>query len=435
MTYSDTQQWLYKQLPVFHRIGAAAYKVDISNTIDLLSSIGNPHHYFNSIHVAGTNGKGSSSHLIASILRESGKKTGLHTSPHLKDLRERIVVDGKMCSKNYVISFVKNFEQRLQKVQPSFFELMVAMAFNYFKNKRVETAVVEVGMGGRLDSTNVLSPDCCLITNISFDHQQFLGNTLEQIATEKAGIIKKNTPVIISQTQKETKPVFVSKAKEMNAPIFFADENYSIKNVRYKDGYLVVDVYKKGEIFLKDLLCPLCGEYQQKNILGVIQLVEVLNTLKGYKITKKNLRDGIKNVQHNFLLQGRWQKLSDNPFTICDTGHNEDGLTHVIHQLNSIKNNKLNFVLGVVNDKDIDTEIEMLPKDACYFLCKANIPRGLDVEILANKFKNKRMNYKTFSSVAQAYKEAQKDAIKTNAMVFVGGSTYTVAEVLSEIQH
>lgn len=435
MTYLDTQQWLYKQLPVFHRIGAAAYKVDISNTIDLLSSIGNPHHYFNSIHIAGTNGKGSSSHLIASILRESGKKTGLHTSPHLKDLRERIVVDGKMCSKNYVISFVKNFGQRLQKVQPSFFELMVAMAFNYFKNKRVETAVVEVGMGGRLDSTNVLSPDCCLITNISFDHQQFLGNTLEQIATEKAGIIKKNTPVIISQTQKETKPVFVSKAKEMNAPIFFADENYSIKNVRYKDGYLVVDVYKKGEIFLKDLLCPLCGEYQQKNILGVIQLVEVLNTLKGYKITKKNLRDGIKNVQHNFLLQGRWQKLSDNPFTICDTGHNEDGLTHVIHQLNSIKKDKLNFVLGVVNDKDIDTEIEMLPKDACYFLCKANIPRGLDVEILANKFKNKRMNYKTFSSVAQAYKEAQKDAIKTNAMVFVGGSTYTVAEVLSEIQH
>lgn len=433
MTYSDTQQWLYKQLPVFHRIGAAAYKVDISNTIDLLSLIGNPHHYFNSIHVAGTNGKGSSSHLIASILRESGKKTGLHTSPHLKDLRERIVVDGKMCSKNYVISFVKNFEQRLQKVQPSFFELMVAMAFNYFKNKRVETAVVEVGMGGRLDSTNVLSPDCCLITNISFDHQQFLGNTLEQIATEKAGIIKKNTPVIISQTQKETKPVFVSKAKEMNAPIFFADENYSIKNVRYKDGYLVVDVYKKGEIFLKDLLCPLCGEYQQKNILGVIQLVEVLNTLKGYKITKKNLRDGIKNVQHNFLLQGRWQKLSDNPFTICDTGHNEDGLTHVIHQLNSIKNNKLNFVLGVVNDKDIDAEIEMLPKDAYYFLCKANIPRGLDVEILANKFAKRKMNYSVFPSVIQAYKEAQRDAIKTNAMVFVGGSTYTVAEVLSEI--
>ncbi|MBQ6755114.1 MAG: bifunctional folylpolyglutamate synthase/dihydrofolate synthase [Bacteroidales bacterium] len=433
MTYLETQQWLYKQLPVFHRIGAAAYKIDISNTVDLLSSIGNPHHYFNSIHVAGTNGKGSSSHLIASILKESGKKIGLHTSPHLKDLRERVVVDGKMCSKNYVIRFVKKFKQRLGNVEPSFFELMVAMAFDYFRNKKVETAVVEVGMGGRLDSTNVLSPDCCLITNISFDHQQFLGSTLEQIASEKAGIIKENTPVVISQTQKETKPVFIKKAAEMNAPIFFAEDNYSIKNSRYEDGYLVVDVYRKKEIYLKDLQCPLCGEYQQKNLLGVIQLVEVLNTL-GYKITKKNLRDGIGNVQQNFLLQGRWQKLSDNPYTLCDTGHNEDGLTHVVYQLNSIKKNRLNFVLGVVNDKDIDAEIEMLPKDAYYFLCKANIPRGLDVEILANKFAKRKMNYSVFPSVIQAYKEAQRDAIKTNAMVFVGGSTYTVAEVLSEIQ-
>lgn len=433
MTYLETQQWLYKQLPVFHRIGAAAYKIDISNTVDLLSSIGNPHHCFNSIHVAGTNGKGSSSHLIASILKESGKKIGLHTSPHLKDLRERVVVDGKMCSKNYVIRFVKKFGQRLGNVEPSFFELMVAMAFDYFRNKKVETAVVEVGMGGRLDSTNVLSPDCCLITNISFDHQQFLGSTLEQIASEKAGIIKENTPVVISQTQKETKPVFIKKAAEMNAPIFFAEDNYSIKNSRYEDGYLVVDVYRKKEIYLKDLQCPLCGEYQQKNLLGVIQLVEVLNTL-GYKITKKNLRDGIGNVQQNFLLQGRWQKLSDNPYTLCDTGHNEDGLTHVVHQLNSIKKNRLNFVLGVVNDKDIDAEIEMLPKDAYYFLCKANIPRGLDVEILANKFAKRKMNYSVSPSVIQAYKEAQRDAMRTNAMVFVGGSTYTVAEVLSEIQ-
>ncbi len=433
MTYLETQQWLYKQLPVFHRIGAAAYKIDISNTVDLLSSIGNPHHYFNSIHVAGTNGKGSSSHLIASILKESGKRTGLHTSPHLKDLRERIVVDGKMCSKNYVINFIKNFAQRFDKIQPSFFELMVAMAFNYFKNKKVETAVVEVGMGGRLDSTNVLSPNCCLITNISFDHQQFLGNTLEQIAKEKAGIIKKNTPIVISQTQKETKPVFIQKAQEMNAPIYFADENYSIENAHYREGYLVVDVYRKGEIYLKNLLCPLCGEYQKKNLLGVIQLVEVLNTLGNYKITKKNIRDGIKNVQQNFLLQGRWQTLSTVPLVLCDTGHNEDGLTHVIHQLDSIKKDKLNFVLGVVNDKDIDKEIEMLPKDACYFLCKADIPRGLDVDILAGKMQGKGMKYKTFSSVKQAFDEAKKDAIKTNAMVFVGGSTYTVAEVLSQI--
>lgn len=430
MDYTQATEYLYNQLPVFHRIGAAAYKTDIDNTVKFMNCLGNPQNAFSSIHIAGTNGKGSSSHLIASILKQNGKKTGLHTSPHLVDLRERISVEGKLCSKNYVINFLKKYKKEIENIQPSFFELMVAMAFNYFRLKKVDNAVVEVGMGGRLDSTNVLSPLCCLITNISFDHTQFLGNTLPEIASEKAGIIKQNTPIVISQSQTETKEVFLQKAKQMNAPIYFADENYELKNIKEDDEFLSADVYRKGKLFIQNLQCPLKGEYQKKNLLGVLQTIETLNTLKDYSISENDIKEGIKNVQNNFLLQGRWQILKKTPLTICDTGHNEDGLTFVLKQLKKVKKEKLNFVFGVVNDKDIDKEIAMLPKDAEYFLCKANIPRGLDVEILAQKFQNNGMKYRVFQNVKQAYNQAQKDAEKTNAMVFIGGSTYTVAEIL-----
>ncbi len=430
MNYIQATEYLYGQLPVFHRIGAAAYKTDIDNTIKFMECLGNPQNDFASIHIAGTNGKGSCSHLIASILKQSGKKTGLHTSPHLVDLRERISVDGKLCGKNYVINFLKKYKNEIENIQPSFFELMVAMAFNYFKQKRVDNAVVEVGMGGRLDSTNILSPLCCLITNISFDHTQFLGNTLSEIASEKAGIIKNNTPIVISQSQTETKDVFLQKAKQMHAPIYFADENYELKNIKEDDEFLTADVYRKGQLFIQNLQCPLKGDYQKKNLLGVLQTIEVLNTIENYHISKQDIKEGIKNLQKNFLLQGRWQILKQNPLTICDTGHNEDGLSLVLKQLAKVKKEKLNFVFGVVNDKDIDKEINMLPKEAEYFLCKANIPRGLEVEILAQKFQSKGMKYRVFSSVKQAYNQAQKDAIKTNAMVFIGGSTYTVAEIL-----
>lgn len=430
MNYIQATEYLYGQLPVFHRIGAAAYKTDIDNTIKFMECLGNPQNDFASIHIAGTNGKGSCSHLIASILKQSGKKTGLHTSPHLVDLRERISVDGKLCSKNYVINFLKKHKKEIETIQPSFFELMVAMAFNYFKQKRVDNAVVEVGMGGRLDSTNILSPLCCLITNISFDHTQFLGNTLPEIASEKAGIIKSNTPIVISQSQTETKDVFLQKAKQMHAPIYFADENYELKNIKEDDEFLTADVYRKGQLFIQNLQCPLKGDYQKKNLLGVLQTIETLNTIENYHISKQDIKEGIKNLQKNFLLQGRWQIIKQNPLTICDTGHNEDGLSLVLKQLAKVKKEKLNFVFGVVNDKDIDKEINMLPKEAEYFLCKANIPRGLEVEILAQKFQSKGMKYRVFSSVKQAYNQAQKDAIKTNAMVFIGGSTYTVAEIL-----
>ena len=429
MNYEQTKEFLYSWLPVFHRQGASAYKANLDSTIRFMTALQHPENKFKSIHVAGTNGKGSSSHILASIMREYGLRTGLHTSPHLRDLTERIVVNGKQASKNYVIQFVKTNEKIIKEISPSFFEMMVAMAFNYFANN-VDIAVIEVGMGGRLDSTNIITPEVSLITNISFDHTQFLGDTLEKIAGEKAGIIKRNIPVVVSQTQKETKEVFEMKAKEMNSKIYFADQRLSVKNDRLENGFLVMDIYKDNKLYIDNLQCGLTGDYQKKNILGVIQTIEALNETGKYKITKENIKNGVKNVQKNFTLMGRWQTLSTNPLTICDTGHNEDGLHYVLSQLNSMKKNSLHFVFGVVNDKDIDTEMKMLPKDAIYYLCKADIPRGLDVNVLAEKFSAYSMQYSVYPSVKDALKQAQKDALKTKGMVFVGGSTYTVAEIV-----
>jgi dihydrofolate synthase / folylpolyglutamate synthase len=429
MNYEQTKEFLYSWLPVFHRQGASAYKANLDSTIRFMTALQHPENKFKSIHVAGTNGKGSSSHILASIMREYGLRTGLHTSPHLRDLTERIVVNGKQASKNYVIQFVKTNEKIIKEISPSFFEMMVAMAFNYFANN-VDIAVIEVGMGGRLDSTNIITPEVSLITNISFDHTQFLGDTLEKIAGEKAGIIKRNIPVVVSQTQKETKEVFEMKAKEMNSKIYFADQRLSVRNDRLENGFLVMDIYKDNKLYIDNLQSSLTGDYQKKNILGVIQTIEALNETGKYKITKENIKDGVKNVQKNFTLMGRWQTLSTNPLTICDTGHNEDGLHYVLSQLNSMKKNSLHFVFGVVNDKDIDTEIKMLPKDAIYYLCKADIPRGLDVNVLAEKFSDYSMQYSVYPSVKDALKQAQKDALKTKGMVFVGGSTYTVAEIV-----
>ena len=429
MNYEQTKEFLYSWLPVFHRQGASAYKANLDSTIRFMTALQHPENKFKSIHVAGTNGKGSSSHILASIMREYGLRTGLHTSPHLRDLTERIVVNGKQASKNYVIQFVKTNEKIIKEISPSFFEMMVAMAFNYFANN-VDIAVIEVGMGGRLDSTNIITPEVSLITNISFDHTQFLGDTLEKIAGEKAGIIKRNIPVVVSQTQKETKEVFEMKAKEMNSKIYFADQRLSVKNDRLENGFLVMDIYKDNKLYIDNLQSSLTGDYQKKNILGVIQTIEALNETGKYKITKENIKNGVKNVQKNFTLMGRWQTLSTNPLTICDTGHNEDGLHYVLSQLNSMKKNSLHFVFGVVNDKDIDTEMKMLPKDAIYYLCKADIPRGLDVNVLAEKFSAYSMQYSVYPSVKDALKQAQKDALKTEGMVFVGGSTYTVAEIV-----
>lgn len=429
MNYQETIDYLLSYLPMFQRIGAAAYKADIYNTVELMKALGNPEKKFKSIHVAGTNGKGSSSHLIASILREKGLKVGLHTSPHLKDFRERIKIDNKMCDEEFVINFVENNKELIERIKPSFFETAVAMAFTYFAQENVDIAIIEVGMGGRLDSTNVINPLACLITNISFDHTQFLGNSLEKIAEEKAGIIKQNTPVVISQTQKETQNVFSAKANEKNSPICFADSYLSCENVNHSQGLLKMDIYKNGVERIKNLQSSLSGYYQQKNILGVVALIDTLNQYHNFNISDEEIKQGIENLSSNFPIAGRWQTLCNKPLTICDTGHNEDGLKYVIEQIKNTPHEKLRFVLAMVNDKDVNKVLSMLDKDAEYYLSQAKIPRALPVDELAEKAMQAGLSFTKYDTISQALTQAQQDS-KENDLVFVGGSTFTVAEVV-----
>lgn len=429
MNYQETLDYLYSYLPMFQRIGAAAYKADIYNTVELMKALGNPEKKFKSIHVAGTNGKGSSSHLIASILREKGLKVGLHTSPHLKDFRERIKIDNKMCDEEFVINFVENNKELIERIKPSFFETAVAMAFTYFAQENVDIAIIEVGMGGRLDSTNVINPLACLITNISFDHTQFLGNSLEAIAQEKAGIIKQNTPVVISQAQKETQNVFSAKANEKNSPIRFADSYLSCENVNHSQGLLKMDIYKNGVERIKNLQSSLSGYYQQKNILGVVALIDTLNQYHNFNISDEEIKQGIENLSSNFPIAGRWQTLCNKPLTICDTGHNEDGLKYVIEQIKNTPHEKLRFVLAMVNDKDVNKVLSMLDKDAEYYLSQAKIPRALPVDELAEKAQQAGLSFTKYATISQALAQAQQDS-KENDLVFVGGSTFTVAEVV-----
>ncbi|MDR0789704.1 MAG: bifunctional folylpolyglutamate synthase/dihydrofolate synthase [Bacteroidales bacterium] len=426
MDYKQTLDYLFARLPMFQRIGQSAYKADLNNTIRLMEALDNPQHSFKSIHIGGTNGKGSTSHLLASILTEKGYKTGLHTSPHLKDFRERIRVNGVMCDEGFVVDFVSSYRDVIEEIEPSFFELSVAMAFKYFERERVDIAVVEVGMGGRLDSTNMLSPMLSIITNISYDHTQFLGGTLAEIAVEKAGIIKPDTDVVIGQTQDETTAVFVNKAKHTDSRIVFADRKYEVRNVRNGER-LVVDVYRNKELAYKDLEIPLCGDYQQRNIVTVVAAVEQLNC----DIDEDTLRAGIMNLQTNAPLFGRWQKLADKPLTICDTGHNEDGLRYVCSQLKKLSCRRLHIVFGVVNDKDLTRVFPLLPTEATYYLCKADIPRGLEAEKLADKFDEAGgfSDYDVYPSVKDALNAAQARATDDD-VIFVGGSTFTVAEVI-----
>ena len=429
MNYQETIDYLLSYLPMFQRIGAAAYKADIYNTVELMKALGNPEKKFKSIHVAGTNGKGSSSHLIASILREKGLKVGLHTSPHLKDFRERIKIDNKICDEEFVINFVENNKELIERIKPSFFETAVAMAFTYFAQENVDIAIIEVGMGGRLDSTNVINPLACLITNISFDHTQFLGNSLEAIAEEKAGIIKQNTPVVISQTQKETQNVFSAKANEKNSPICFADSYLSCENVNHSQGLLKMDIYKNGVERIKNLQSSLSGYYQQKNILGVVALIDTLNQYHNFNISDEEIKQGIENLSSNFPIAGRWQILCNKPLTICDTGHNEDGLKYVIEQIKNTPHEKLRFVLAMVNDKDVNKVLSMLDKDAEYYLSQAKIPRALPVDELAEKAQQAGLSFTKYATISQALAQAQQDS-EENDLVFVGGSTFTVAEVV-----
>jgi dihydrofolate synthase / folylpolyglutamate synthase len=413
MNYRETLVYLFAQLPMFHRIGAAAYRADLSNTTALCSLLNNPEKKFRSIHIAGTNGKGSTSHMIASVLQSAGFKTGLYTSPHLKDFRERIRVNGKKIPKSYVIKFVKQHRKAFEPIQPSFFEYTAVMAFQYFADEKVDIAVIETGMGGRLDSTNVITPLVSVITNISKDHTAFLGDTLPAIAAEKAGIIKPRVPVVIGESQSEVEDVFIAKAKERKAPIIFADQNYSPQALT------------TGGLSLN---CPLKGSYQEKNIITSYQAIRLLIN-KGFHISDEYIRHGFRNVIKQTGLQGRWQIIGKKPKTICDVGHNEAGIRYILQQLEKEKYEKLHWVFGLVNDKDANGILKLLPSSAVYYFCKANIPRGLDASELRNKAKAFGLNGNIYSSVKDAYQSACKSA-GDHDLVFIGGSTFIVAEVL-----
>lgn len=416
---------------MFQRIGAAAYKANLDNTVAICKLLDNPERKFKSVHIAGTNGKGSTSHFLASILQSADYKTGLYTSPHLKDFRERIKINGEMIPEQYVINFVANYKNHFEQIQPSFFEMTVGLAFDYFASQKVDIAIIETGLGGRLDSTNVIQPLLSVITNISVDHVAFLGDTIEKIAYEKAGIIKPDTPVVIGETQNETKDIFIKKARENKSPIIFSDEIFKVKNVHtisIDEQLLCMDVEKNGQLVYSNLQTELLGMYQQKNIPAVLSVVELLDE-KEFKLTEDDVRKGIKHVVKNTGLLGRWQILSKQPLVIADTGHNEAGIKEVVMQIKQTPHQRLHFVLGMVDDKDISNILELLPKEAIYYFCKANIPRAMDADKLQKIAHSKGLSGKIYSSVASAFETAKSVAYSSD-LVFVGGSTFTVAEVL-----
>lgn len=404
MNYQDTVNWMFKQLPMYQNQGKTAFKKDLSNTILLANHLKNPEHKFKSIHVAGTNGKGSTSHMLASVLQEAGYNVGLYTSPHLKDFRERIKINGKEVSKQFVIGFIKRNTAFLEQQQLSFFEMTVGMAFDYFARQKVDIAVIEVGLGGRLDSTNIITPEVSVITNIGFDHTQFLGRTYEAIAKEKAGIIKPNIPVVIGETQQETKDVFLNSAKTNASEIYFADETNS------------------------NYTSDLKGNYQKHNTKTAVKALIVLSN-KSFNISEEHIKAGLQNVVKNTGLKGRWQVLQTQPKIICDTAHNKEGLTYVVAQLAQEHYKKLHIVFGVVNDKDVDSILPLLPKNATYYFCKPNVPRGLDAEILKLKFISNGFKGEAYQSVNAALDEA-KHAASVEDLIYVGGSTFVVAEVV-----
>lgn len=405
MTYPDTLDWMFSQLPMYQKQGKTAFKKDLSNTLSLATHLNHPEKEFKSIHVAGTNGKGSTSHMLASILHEAGYKVGLYTSPHLKDFRERIKINGQVVSEAFVIDFIEEHQSFLETHKLSFFEMTVGMAFDYFAKQHVDIAVIEVGLGGRLDSTNIIIPEVSVITNIGLDHTQFLGDTLQAIAFEKGGIIKPNIPVVIGESQKETKPVFVSLAEKNQSKIVFADQEIS-------------------EIYESDLI----GSYQAKNIKTVLETVKELQG-QGYGIALNHIRKGLLNVVRNTGLLGRWQVLGTTPKVVCDTGHNREGLIYVMEQLKNEAFDTLHIVFGVVSDKDLTTIVDLLPENAIYYFCKPDIPRGLNADVLKAQLGKYNRKGKSYKSVNEAYKSASS-AAKKNDFVFIGGSTFVVAEII-----
>lgn len=428
MNYPETLDYLFSQLPMYQRVGKAAYKANLDNTIALLGLLNNPQAHFKSIHIAGTNGKGSVAHMLASIFQTAGYKTGLYTSPHLNDFRERIKINGQMIPEEKVIDFVEKCKSSFETIKPSFFEMTVGMAFQYFENEKVDMAIIETGMGGRLDSTNLITPELSIITNIGMDHMQFLGDTLEKIAVEKAEIIKVGIPIIIGKRQAETQVIFTEKALQQKTNIFFAEEFFDAKRLTNSTlEFNEYDVWKASELYIEHLQCPLLGEYQSENIVTIIQACELL--AEKYGLSVNLVKEGIEDVLKNTGLKGRWQILSKNPLTICDTGHNKDGLTAVVNQLKGIQCNQLHFVLGFVNDKNITDLLNLLPRNATYYFCRADIPRAMDEKVLEEQAHIAGLRGQSYNSVREAYNSAVNNATN-NDMVFIGGSTFVVAEVV-----
>ncbi|MBS1635627.1 MAG: bifunctional folylpolyglutamate synthase/dihydrofolate synthase [Bacteroidetes bacterium] len=428
MTYNQTLDYLFSRLPMFQRIGQAAYKADLKNTLAICQALGNPEKSLKCVHIAGTNGKGSSSHMLAAILNQAGYKTGLYTSPHLKDFRERIKINGKMISQKEVVQFVEQYKEAFEKIEPSFFEWTVGLAFYYFAKEEVDVAIIETGLGGRLDSTNVITPVTSLITNIGMDHMYLLGDTLQKIATEKAGIIKSRIPVVISQYQPEVGPVFVERAKELKSPIEFAEKNFKVLSVAHDKEFLKVGLLNKKNNQTIHLDLDLQGTYQVKNVMGVLNAVDFIRQ-KGFIIEDEHIAKALKQVVKLTGLEGRWQTLSTKPLVIADTGHNEDGIKEVLANLKRYAYKKLHIVLGMVSDKEISNILGLLPKDAVYYFCKASIPRALDEQELMAQAKKAGLKGLAYKTVPDALKAAKKQA-KAGDLVFVGGSTFTVADAL-----
>jgi dihydrofolate synthase / folylpolyglutamate synthase len=429
MTYGQTLDFLFSQLPAYHRIGKAAYKGDLGTTIALDNYLGNPHRKYTAIHIGGTNGKGSVSHMTASVLQEAGYKTGLYTSPHLRDFRERIRVNGEMMHENSVVEFVEKHKEAFAVLKPSFFEMTVAMAFEYFAENAVDVAVVEVGLGGRLDSTNIITPVLSVITNIGHDHMDLLGDTPGKIAYEKAGIIKKDVPVLISETQPSVKDIFVSKAAGSGSVISFADERFSCSLNEFdcstgERGYSVADRKAIKKYYGTTVLC---GDYQSCNIQAIFAVFKCLESL--FRVSESNITEGIRKVVLNTGLEGRWQILNKEPLTICDTAHNKEGLEFVIGQIRTAPKSALHIVLGFVNDKDLGSVLPLFPADAKYYFTKASVPRAMNENMLRTEAARFGLAGNSYPDVKTALAKAVEQAEKSD-MIFIGGSTFVVAEVV-----
>jgi dihydrofolate synthase / folylpolyglutamate synthase len=432
MNYKETIQYLYAQLPMFHREGKSAYKADLVNITKLAEALGSPQNNFKCIHIAGTNGKGSVCHMLASVLQEAGYKTGLFTSPHLVDFRERLRINGQMIAEETIVSFVDKNRLLIETIKPSFFEMTAALAFDYFSKEGIEVAVLETGLGGRLDATNIVNPVITAITNISLDHTDILGNNLEAIAVEKAGIIKYGIPVIIGESNPETRQVFMKKAEQNKAKLIFAEEVYTIENssISYPDRQ-IINLKKYGQPITIQYKLDLLGNYQTKNLATVLTIIDQIRNLK-INIPDKSVNEGLENTVRNTGFSGRWQILGNNPLIIADTGHNEDGLKAVMKQLKKLPCKNLLIIYGMVNDKDVRKALAVLPKNAIYFFTKASIPRALHEQILLKEGKMMYLTGKSYPTVKEAISAAKNQA-KSEDCIYIGGSTFVVGEALMDL--